>query len=178
MPAAHLYQLFAHEDAIQTATVALLTAAGLTPVYTRGDTAALADTGYLVRFTRGPASGSMQKIPAAALTAISNRVEFSGYTGTLDIAVVVARPANLPVTGLPAIRTTLGQRVGRVSAALLRSTLPFTTTNLPFHDVSEILPQAAEWGTDEDHDLDICRLSWQLTYAIRADAWPLAPVAP
>ena len=172
MPAANLYQLFAFEDQIQVAAKAVLEAAQLTPVFTRGDVSRITDAGYLVRFTRGAATGAQGQIPATALTEISNRMEFVQFQGTLDIVIALPRPSNTIVSNTDGIYREIGALIGKVSAEFLRIKLPFTGSNLPYLDVSEILPQPAEWGVDEDHNLDVCTLSWQVTFSIKQSAWP------
>ena len=170
MPATSLYQLFAFEDQFSVAAGSVLAAGGFPNAFDRGNSGAIGDTATLVKFTRGAAvDGAVGLIPRGPY---AGRSEFVQFTGTLEIQRTRPRKSNTTVAMDPGVQRELGRDMGKISALFLRAVLPFSTANLPYLDVSEIHPQPADWGVDEENQLDGCTLTWQVTFAIRKDAWP------
>lgn len=179
MPAYTLAQLHAFEDQFTGAVIAILTAGGITGAIGDGEDADLSDEIATVGFAVGPATGATALIPATALETISNRQEYNQFVGTLTIMYHLPRTrSSEAVTGLPGVRRVLGQKTGLIRSLFLRSLLPFDATNLPYLEVSAIVPQGTTYGASpydgEEHQIDAAILSWQITFAIRRSAWPTA----
>lgn len=169
MPAANLYQLYAFEDQMMLAASAILEAGGFATPYARGDQRPLADSVTLCRFTTGAATGDLLRVGAGSA---AGRPTYGIYTGLLEVVRYRPRSANATLAGIAGVQRELGRDAGKIRPLFLREALPFTAQRLPYLLVTDILPEAAYWGSDQERELDMFTLTWRITFEIRADAWP------
>ena len=169
MPATSLAQLYAFEDQFMSTASAVLAAAGFATPYSRGAETPIADTATLVRFTTGAATGEMVRIPRGDA---AGRPAYGRFTGTLEVVRYRPRREGQSLTALVGVQRELGLDAGKIRALFGRAVLPFTEENLQFLFVTDIQPAPSSWGFDEDHQLDLVNLQWQVTFEIRTTAWP------
>jgi len=61
---------------------------------------------------------------------------------------------------------------GGLRAMFLPSAAKFNTTSLPWYSIGAVEEIEGSRSVDEERDLDITSMGWQLRWAIRPEAWP------
>ena len=166
MPAPSLASLHDFEGQFATAAKAILVSAGFAPVRAAGEPGTVPDEVIVTNFLTGPAVSGVR----GALTP-QGYVIPSIYDGELEIMVRRRRDDNV-ATEIPGISRRLNEAVATIRGLLLEQPEPFTPANLPYYDVSQILPAACDYAYNRETRLEAVVLSWNVRWCLNPDELP------
>lgn len=160
-----------YEAQIERALVGSLTSAGLPAFAPRGCTV-LPDTHIAVTCDIEAADG-------LALTdnRNPNSFEFCRQQGAVTFAVSTKRPRVIPASPIEyfaGVRERHEAFLGRIRAAMLYRSRPFTGQNLPWYAVSHIRQTGLAREVEGQAGIDVSTLTYEIEFAIRDEAWPAA----
>ena len=169
MPSPTIIELYDFDTQIEDAVAAVLVAglAGVTPalvaqVNVSRDSATLATPRIDVEFTRGPAI-----LQYGAVGQADPRQVPVAYHGTITILISTTRPND------NALMTPVhGPLRGAVSYFLSAGAKVFTSSNLPWLQILEMLPAQGQRLTQQNKEQDVDALTFAVKFAINQSSWP------
>lgn len=166
MPASTLQELHDFEGQFATAAKAILTAAGLTGVRGVGETGTVPDEVIVTNFLAGAA------VPDARGVLTPSGAVIAGlYDGSLEILIRRRRDDNI-ASELTGVSRRMNETISQIRALFLAQPEPFTSANLPYYDVSNLIPQETEYAYDTATRREAVVLSWSVRWCINPDQLP------
>ncbi len=169
MAAPSLAALLDFESAFETAAKTLLATSGINAfISQQAEKLPLINTG--ISFDLGAAYDELTILPQGGRSA-RDQQDFFRYTASLEFMVSVNRDTNRDPTQAGA-DSFLGQIRGLIRGAMMQSQWPFRDSNLPYYRVSQIRPNGTSTGYEQERNVDLVTLRFQIDFAIQPAAWP------
>jgi len=157
---ATLQDIFAFEGPIEAAVSAMLTAAGVSDILTRGQYAYAKDTRVEVRLDPGAADPE-------SLSLVGAGMEYISRTGILEISVMSDRRREKTNTGPRLLHDAI---LANVRAAMIRANAGALNALLPNHIVTDLRDHGVERSLSVGIDVSVQRFT--ITFEINTASWP------
>lgn len=171
MPAQNLTSLLDFESQFESATQAVLEAAGVNAFISQQSVnIPLISTGIGVDV--GAALDELDQVPGGPNWPAGTPLpqEYFRYTAALELTASVPRDQNgATVAGVP---TLFAQLRGLIRATMLRVLMPYNDANLPNLRVTDIAPAGTTNGFMPAKGIDFCSIRYRLSFEIKNTAWP------
>jgi hypothetical protein len=161
----HLYDF---ETQLASAAAAILADLGFS-VHKPGDTAAIPDDHCRVTAICGPADGSQTLVPCGAW---SGRVVYHRFSAQLQVTHMM-RLSKSQVIDDDYELTSFSSRISRTRVAFDAAAFPFNVANLPWLQVTDIVPSGLNYLANDQRGLVGAQLDFALTFEISSGAWPV-----
>lgn len=157
MPSSDFQTLYQFEDAIESAVKTLFTNNSIT-AYRQRDNNTRVTPAVDIQFSTGAATEHLGYT-------CDGKLRPDTWNGSLQIRIVTTRSKN------DASHSTLR---GKIRNLLYSFEDNLTRTLLPHHSIARVMETGTTPQIEADEDHDISSISFNLVFAIRPDAWPVA----
>ena len=164
MPAQSKKQVYAFEDAFETAAAGVMKAAGFYDSLISGANETLPESRIEIMFVLG------ETLNEAVL--INGQHVYDYFNASLRLKLVTVRPRDQPSL-LPGVSNLHAEWLGGIRTAFEERVRPFNETNLPWYKVNTIRSSGSARDFDARWFEDFSTLSFLIEFGIRSDAWPL-----